>query len=147
MTEFFNAETRAEHRRYPRTLIKLRVHYKCLQKGDVSRALDSLAEDLGAGGMAMRMGQKLEPGQLLMVAVFLPKTDKRAEIIDTPVFLEKDCITVSILSRVVWCTMKKDHEYIAGIEFWDLNREHRKQFKDFLIDFNLDKPDSDLYLE
>ncbi len=146
MSNLFRAETNVEHRKSPRKQFKLRIHFKCLQKGDVSRALDSLAEDLGAGGMAMNIGHEIEGNQLLMITLFLPKVEHRNEIIDKPVFLEKECDSVAILSRVVWCAKRRDNEYIAGVEFLDLKREHRNIFKKFLIDFDLDKPDSKLYL-
>ncbi len=140
----YKGQTRAEHRRYPRIQMKLWVHFKCLDKGTISQDLESLAEDLGAGGMAMRSDRKLQMGQLLMLTLYLPPEGKR-ESSDTLIYSEKDSVPISILSRVVWCSAAADQEYLLGVQFLDLDRQDRKSLKAFLVDYDLDKPDSKLY--
>jgi c-di-GMP-binding flagellar brake protein YcgR len=140
----YTGQTRAENRRYPRIQIKLWVHFKCLDKGERDVDLESLAEDLGAGGMAMRSDRDLKPGQRLKLTLYLPPVGKR-ESGATLIYSEKESLPVSILSRVVWCAATADREFMAGVQFLELESKDRTTLKTFLVDYNLDQPDSNLY--
>jgi hypothetical protein len=140
----YTGQTRAENRRSPRIHLKLWVHFKCLDKGMSPLDLESLAEDLGAGGMAIRSDRDLKPGQLLMLTLYLPPVGKR-ESEATLIYSEKESLPVPILSRVVWCTATTDREFLAGIQFLDLESKDRGTLKSFLVDYSLDQPDSQLY--
>lgn len=144
MPEIHRGETQAEHRRYPRLRLKLWVHYQCLERGTVSHRLESLAEDLGAGGLAMRSDRALGSGQLVLATLFLPPAELRAGEENTPIVEEKDCVPIPVLCRVVWSAPRED-QYMNGLQFLDLQPQHRKLLKAFLVDFDLDQPESDLY--
>lgn len=146
MTDFFKGETRAENRRHPRVQMKLWIHYRELTKGELSHPGESLAEDLGTQGMAMRSDHPMRAGQLLRITLFLPPEEKRRGVQDMEVYTEEECLPVDILSRVVWCQETDQHEYILGVQFLDPEPRHRNRLKEFLIDYNLDKPDSALYI-
>ncbi len=146
MAEFFTGQAGAENRRYPRLKLKLWVHYRPLKQGESAAGpLESLAEDVGARGTAVRSSHAMRIGQLLMVTLYLPPENKRGEADTLPIFAEKDCLPVDILSRVVWCRAKDEHEFLLGIQFLDPDPSHRRRLKDFLVDYNLDKPESALY--
>jgi c-di-GMP-binding flagellar brake protein YcgR len=140
----FKGQTQAENRRYPRIHLKLWVHFKCLDKGVSALDLESLAEDLGAGGMAMRSDRDLKPGQLLMLTLYLPPASKR-ESVETLIYSEKESLPVAVLSRVVWSAAAADGEFLVGVQFLDLEAKDRRTLKTFLVDYNLDQPDSKLY--
>jgi c-di-GMP-binding flagellar brake protein YcgR len=143
--EVYRSYIRAENRRYPRIRLKLWVQYKRLKKGEESGMHESLAEDLGARGMAMRSDHPMRLGQLLMLTLFLPPEGRREDADQEPVFDERDCVPVDILSRVAWCKPFNDQEYMLGVEFMDPDPSHRSRLKSFLVDYNLDQPNSALY--
>ncbi len=143
--EEFRGETGAERRRYPRMPIKLQVSYKCIEKGIISKPEAYLAEDLGAGGVAMRSPRSLDLGQMLMLSLFLPPADDEGKDKDLNIITEEECVTVGILSRVAWCTSFREDGYLVGLQFLDLDRDDRRRLKDFLMNFKLDAPDSSLY--
>jgi c-di-GMP-binding flagellar brake protein YcgR len=143
--EEFRAQTHAENRRYPRLNFKLWVHFRCLSKGEVSEPLESLAEDLGTQGMAMRSDHPLRVGQLLRTTLYVPPESRRKSAEETPIYEETDCLPVEILARVVWCNPLESGEYMLGIQFLDPNPAHRNRLKSFLVDYELDDPNSALY--
>ncbi len=143
--EEFRGETGAERRRYPRMPIKLQVSYKCIEKGIISKPEAYLAEDLGAGGLAMRSPRSLDSGQMLMLNLFLPPADTEGTDKNLSIFTEEECVMVGILSRVAWCTAFREEGYLIGVQFLDLDRDDRRRLKDFLTNFQLDAPDSSLY--
>ncbi len=140
----YKGKTYAEHRRFPRMKFKLWVHFKCLERGGSSLSLESLAEDLGAGGMAMRSDHQLKGGQLLMLTLFLPPEDKRVDGEEMLIYSEKECMPVDVLARVAWCEPRAE-EFMLGLQFLDLDQANRTKLKAFLVDYNLDRPDSALY--
>ena len=143
----FQGRTQAERRKYPRIPLKMWVHFQCLKEGDASPAsLESLAEDLGAGGLAMRSDLHLEQGQMLMVTLYLPPAAKRAQPDDTLIYAEGECLTAVVLSRVIWCRPLKDKEFMVGVKFLDLDGESRRSLKDFLKDYQLDQPNPETNL-
>jgi c-di-GMP-binding flagellar brake protein YcgR len=144
MAEPFSAEARAEHRRFPRMSIKLQVRYKRLKQGDISPAAGSMGEDVGAGGMAMRCSQELPAGQLLMLSIYLPPENLQTQAGGESV-PEQACTPIAVLARVAWTSQKNSGEFLTGVQFLDLNRNHRKLLKAFLVNFHLDQPDSFLY--
>lgn len=145
MQEEFKGQTRAENRRHPRVQLKLWVHYRLMRQGTVSAPLESLAEDLGTRGTAIRSDHPERVGQLLVVTLYLPLEQKRKSPAETPVYSEDESLPVEILSRVVWCKQLETREYMLGIEFLDPKPGHRNRLKSFLIDYNLDQPDTTLY--
>jgi len=47
---------------------------------------------------------------------------------------------------VAWCGGKGKKQHQLGLQFLDLNREHRKVLKAFLVEYGLDHPNSNLYI-
>jgi c-di-GMP-binding flagellar brake protein YcgR len=145
MQDVYKAETNAENRRFPRLQLKLWVHYQLLRQGEVSTQQESLAQDLGARGMAIRSDHAVRVGQLLKTTLYLPPEDNRRRPDKLPIYSEKESLPVDILARVVWCQRAENQEYMLGIEFLDPEPAHRSRLKAFLIDYKLDQPDSALY--
>jgi c-di-GMP-binding flagellar brake protein YcgR len=143
--EQFQGETGAERRRFERKAIKLQVNYRCLDRGNISDAKADLAEDLGAGGLLMHSHQALKKDQILMLTLFLPPAEDRAEGEQQQDISKEESNAVEILSRVAWSTPNKTGGHLAGVQFLDLDQNNRKWLKDFLVDFRLDQPDSSLY--
>jgi hypothetical protein len=145
--EVFRGSTKAENRRYPRMRLKLPVQYKRLKKGEVSGPQASRAEDLGARGIAMRSDHPMRLGQLLMLTLYLPPEKQRNLVKEgaETALSEKECEPVDVLSRVAWCAPFNEKEYMLGVEFLDPDPQHRSRLKEFLVEFDLDKPDSSLY--
>jgi hypothetical protein len=148
MDSEFKGSTQAEHRRFPRAKIKLWVHFKLLDQENSQTDLESMSEDFGAGGIAMRSDHDLEPGQHLMLMIYLPKKEYRVPSdLDMLIFPEEECLPVTVLSRVVWVKELEDHEFIMGVKFLAPDQQQLKLLKEFLVDFNLDNPDSKLFTE
>lgn len=144
--EIYRSTIKAENRRYPRVRFKLLVKFKRLKKGEVSQPEAAQAEDLGARGIAMRSAHPMRLGQLLMVTLMIPAENKRDKVSEAEPLLEKECMPVDVLSRVAWCRPYDDKEYMLGVEFLDPDPHHRSRLKAFLVDFNLDQPNSALYM-
>lgn len=141
----FRGGVESERRRYPRIPIKLEVQFKCVGKGKVYNSHVHWAEDLGAGGLALRSRRLLKVGQMLLVTLFLPPAGGREKRrIQEPV-TAKNGVAVSVLSRVAWNSSRPDGSYLLGIQFLDLDRNERKLLKGFLVEYQLDSPDSPLY--
>jgi c-di-GMP-binding flagellar brake protein YcgR len=141
----YRSQVGAENRKYPRVKLKLWVKYKRLKKGEVSSPNETLAEDFGTQGIAMRSKTPMRMGQLLMLTLYLPPEPKRSLEAEPAAVPEKDCVPVDILSRVAWCAPRSEDEYMLGVQFLDPDPGHRNRLKSFLVDFNLDRPDSALY--
>ncbi len=143
MAETFRGETRAENRRFPRQKLKLWVHFIRLKENqEKSGKLESLTEDLGAGGIAMRSDHKLENGEVLALTLFLPPEDKRTDPDHDLIYSEEECLPVDIQARVRWCAPREDLEYILGVEFLQVRGEHRERLKTFLVNYNLAEPET-----
>ena len=71
----FKGEAGAERRKFPRIPLKLRMNFQCLAKDSVSPAEEHLAEDLGAGGLAMRSRVRLEKNQILAISLYVPRAE------------------------------------------------------------------------
>lgn len=140
MTESFTAKVKVENRRFPRVRFKLGIHYAEVQKGELPKPLQSLAEDVGVGGMAMYSNKKLTKGQLLTVNIYLPPAEKYINTSEIPVYLKEECEPVTLFARVVWCHQDKKHGFRAGIKFFDVDKKNAKQFKHFLVEYELDEP-------
>ncbi|MEW6515471.1 MAG: PilZ domain-containing protein [candidate division FCPU426 bacterium] len=136
-----------ESRRYPRIPLRMKLKYRILIRGEKSRfeVSHSLADDLGAKGLAMSSQSPLQGGQLLTLTLFLPPESKRRELVDASVFKEDECNLVSILARVAWSKPRGEGRYAVGVEFLDLEPSSRKLLKQFLVDFELDDMNSPLY--
>ncbi len=132
-----NRENLVERRSCPRKQIKLRMHFKSIKHGVISEPRETWADDLSASGLGMKCGSKLEPGQMLVITVFLPSKDKHNSISQSSKFEESGYQTVIIYSKVVWCSMLNGR-YRAGLRFLELDEFCRQRFKNFLIDYKLD---------
>ncbi len=141
----FKGETQAERRRFTRKPIKLKVSYRCLDRGNVSSEQANLAEDLGAGGLLLHSPDLLKRDQVLMLALYLPPPDKREGEPKSLDCGDDECFQVEILSRVAWSTPNREGGHSAGIQFLDMDQHNRKWLKEFLVDFKLDQPDSTMY--
>ncbi len=139
MASVYEAKTKAERRRYERRAMHLKLRFQCLDKDYVSPIQNDLAEDLGAGGLAMMSDRDLKPGQLLMLTLMLP--DK--EDLDRGRLTES--AEVNLLSRVAWSKPASQGGFVIGIQFLDLEPAERQLLKAFLVEFELDQPDSGMY--
>ena len=136
-------ETGAERRRYARRPMKLRVTYQCLAKDRISPKESHLAEDLGSGGLAMRSHEALPKGQIVMVTLFIPREELRAQRGDeVPDYSEADCVGVNILARVARCIPLGLGDYQVGIQFLDSDGQSRERLKKFLMNYRLYQSDS-----
>lgn len=144
MPETFTGETRAENRRFPRKKLKLWVHFACLTDcpEDFGR-LESLSEDLGAGGIAIRSDHQLSEGQLLTLTLFLPPEDKQTGTEDDLTYAEAECVPIDVQGRVRWCTPRDQMEYLFGVEFNKVKPEHRESLTRFLLNYDLVRPGSE----
>lgn len=138
MTEVYQGKTNAERRRFERKEMSLNLQFRCLAKDNISDIKSDLAEDLGAGGLAMRSDKELNIDQLLMVTITLPVDENDRKKVE-------EQSEVSVLSRVAWTKPAKDSGYIIGIQFLDLEPTERQILKSFLVEYQLDRPDSSLY--
>jgi c-di-GMP-binding flagellar brake protein YcgR len=143
--EVFTGETNAERRRYVRRPLKLKVTYRCLERDRVSAMRSDLVEDVGAGGLLLRTHQPLTADQVLMLTLFIPPPERRQLATENLLCPEEECQQVEILSRVAWSTSAPGNGFLAGVQFLDLEQSHRKWLKEFLVEFQLDQPNSPLY--
>lgn len=139
MTTDYQGETRAERRRYVRKSMNLKVQFRFMERDLVSNPQTDSLEDLGAGGLAMVTKQSLRQGQLLMISLQLPSGDEHYHEVLS------GASRVSILSRVAWVKPNQDGSYTVGVQFLDLEPGERQLLKAFLVEYELDQPDSELY--
>ncbi len=146
--KILKGEMVVEARRYPRIPLKMKIKYRILIHGQKARFefSHSLADDLGAKGLAMSSQYPLESGQLLTLTLFLPPQSKRRELVDASVFKEEECDQISVLARVAWSKPRDKGRHAVGVEFLDLEPSDRKTLKRFLVDFELDDMNSPLYI-
>ena len=113
-------ETIAERRKHPRYPVKLHVQY-CLH-GDMDRQSffsHSISRNLGIGGIALLVEERLETGQALDVKLELP-----SEVEGKPA-LSADHQDVLVRSRVVWRQPYTQDSYIVGVQFLDLEQQEQ----------------------
>lgn len=143
--QVFKGETGAERRRFPRKPLRLRVQFRCLDVDEVSPVEHNLANDLGAGGLAMRTERPLPEDQLLMLSLFLPVPEQSPADREQMDLTRAESLSVDILSRVAWCASSKEGEFVAGVQFLDLDRDGRKLLKRFLAEYRLYQPESTIH--
>lgn len=143
----FKGRVAAECRRHPRIPLKLWVHFTARIQGEIAHSCssESLSEDLGTAGLAMRSDQEMAAGQPLTLTLFLPPRERRTDVSKTLIYPEEECIPATIHARVAWCRALADKEYILGIQFLDLAPLDSGHLKSFLLDYKLDAPGSNLY--
>jgi len=143
----FKGKTIVEARRHPRLPLKLDLKYRVLIRGKTVQfeSSRSLAQDLGAKGVALRSRRDLKEGQLLTMMLYLPPDRRRKPGGETVANPETECQKVNILARVAWSKKTDKGEYLIGAEFLDIDPEHRKILKKFLVDYQLDDIHSVLY--
>jgi c-di-GMP-binding flagellar brake protein YcgR len=134
-----------DRRRFVRLPYTLPVSYKCIKQDHVSPPESRLLEDLGAGGLSMRVDAAQPKGQILMVSLFLPPPGPKLGDQELAALPPEKCKHVEILSRVVWCAPAEQGAFLIGVQFLDLNLNDRIRLKDFLVSYHLDNPDSSLY--
>ncbi|MBN1595449.1 PilZ domain-containing protein [candidate division FCPU426 bacterium] len=133
-----------ERRRYRRVPFKMAVYFKSLNKGEVSRSTKSHSADFSAGGLAMHSQQKMRRGQMLMLNLFIPVHGRMKYSEGMLDYTKSRCQTTAILSRVAYC-LKTTDAYKLGVQFLDLEKNHRKLLKSFLVKCQLLKSTSRLY--
>ena len=145
--KIYKGKASAERRHYPRIPLKFWVHFTARIQGELAHSCssESLSEDFGTAGLAMRSDHALASGQTLTLTLFLPHKKKNTDLSKILIYPEEECLPVTIRSRVAWCRTLPDQEYLLGIQFLDLAPPDRSRLKFFLVDYKLDDPDSDLY--
>lgn len=144
MEKIHHAQAGAERRRFERIPLNLKISFRCLDKDYISDIKDDLAEDLGAGGVAIRSMYEMKQGQLLMLSLHLPSEDMEEENAKNDDDHESEKV-VNIFSTVAWCKLMKTGEFMIGVQFLDLDPDERMDLKEFLVEYKLDQPDSSLY--
>ncbi len=135
----------SEKRKFPREDLKLWVHFKTISHGKISTPLESLSENIGSGGVGLITDQELEPGQMLMLTLYLPPEESRKTVEDTLIFEENMCIPISVLAKVAWCKKVQDDEYRFGVQFVELDDYSRSLLKLYLKHYELYSENSPLF--
>lgn len=120
----------AERRRSPRYPTTVKLHYqhlKHLKSNKPTHLQESVTKDLSAGGLAMLSAHKLEPGQTLMLTIFLPVKPAKGRS-----GRDQEPVQAYMLCRVVWHVRLSRNLYVHGIQFVDLATEDRKRLGHFL---------------
>ncbi len=126
-----------ERRGCSRKEIKLRMQFKSIKHGVVSDPRETRSVNLSASGLGMKCNNKLEPGQMLLVNVFLPLQDEDDSISMGFNPKEPEYQKVIIYSKVIWCSCNNGH-YSVGLHFLELDEYCRQRFKSFLTNYELD---------
>jgi c-di-GMP-binding flagellar brake protein YcgR len=115
-----------EKRKCARREFKLWVHYKVIHNGKISDKLESLTQDLSAGGVGLKADHELQPGQMMMITLYLPPENKRFSLEETLITDEANCLPISILSRIAWCKEEQEKEFRFGAQFIELDEISRE---------------------
>ncbi len=133
-----------ESRQYPRKNIRLEVRCQILRRGVVTEPEIQETVDLGTRGAGILSKVGMDVGGMLMLTLYLPPLailkNQRSEAL----IPAKDCQSVAVLSRVIW-NEPEGAGYRYGVQFLDLERDHRQRFKRFLVDLGLDQLSSPWY--
>jgi hypothetical protein len=133
-----------ERRQYPRRVLVLEAKCLCLKPGLLGEPLAQKTLNLGTRGACLSGDRALDRGLMLMLTLYLPPAAKRNTLQPGEICPAAECQTAALLSRVVWCQAWKG-QYRYGVQFLDLERDQRSRFKAFLVDLELDRPDSPWY--
>jgi c-di-GMP-binding flagellar brake protein YcgR len=133
----YSADMQAERRKSPRIPLNIAVKYQCLPKDRMTMPTDSLSENLGMGGLAMRVDHKLEPNDRISLVLYLPPADKRDDVQNYASYAKQDCLTVRIEARVAWCQPFAGNKFMLGIEFIQIDPEDMPEFRAFVKDYEL----------
>lgn len=144
VTEKDNKEF-SERRKCPRARLKLWVHYKTIHQGKISSTLESLTDDLSAGGVRLRADHQVIQGQMLMLTLYLPQEENLKEIETTMIYRENDCMPISILARVAWCQADEDDEFSFGVQFIELDDYSRSILRLYLEHYQLFSKESSIF--
>ncbi|MBN1595535.1 PilZ domain-containing protein [candidate division FCPU426 bacterium] len=131
------AETIVERRKYPRLPLKLAVNYLISDQASTrSFFSQSITRDLGIGGMALVVEEKIETGQMITVQIGLPEPETAFiwAVSRQPMHISR---TVTLTSRVIWRQPYEEKKYIIGVQFLDLELLDAQNLKKFLEDFKL----------
>lgn len=139
MTHNDLGDVEVENRKYPRSRFRLGLRLAPLEPGKLPKPVRSLAADVGAGGMAIHSEHAYSPRQLLTVILYLPSMDYNHPPLEPPEYCEAECVPVTLLCRVVWCRREGERGYKLGLAFMDIERQHRKLLKHFLVEYELDE--------
>lgn len=125
-----------KNRLFPRTKIQLPVHYKFMEDGELFHALESTSNDIGAMGLGAKCDRHLPCGQHLMMNLYIPAEIRRRDQ-GREFFYENECQPVLILGELVWCQQNVENDYFIGVKFHQIESEHKRRFKNFLISKNI----------
>lgn len=126
-----------DDRKYPRLNLELPIHYKFFEDGKMFRALETVVENIGAMGLAAESDRSMHKGQHVMMTLFVPNDDV-AHLLNESLD-EESCMPVFMLSKIVWCKREEMGKYSFGVEFVQIENEHKRRFKDFLMSNDLYK--------
>ncbi len=145
MSETFKGEASAEHRRYPRKRLSLQVKYENVIQTVTTGTAGSQSLNVSAGGLAIRSNKKVMNGQMIALTIYLPSQEQRNIITEeTPPDIEK-AIPVNVLAQVAWSNEVSTSDFMIGVQFLEVDLNHKEKLNEFLKDYHLDGPDFELY--
>ena len=106
-----------ERRRSPRFSVDLPIEYSLLDSSDWNRGV---AENAGAGGLMLFLGQQLEVGRVLKIKIFFPS--------------EPHLHSIEVVASVVWTELPfgREGDYRCGVQFTNIPPGHLSKLKSFL---------------
>ena len=121
----------AERRRHARFPFAARMRCTPVHAGKVLGAVDTHAENVSAGGVAVYSNQPWNPGETLVISFPLPLAadDAASPYVTLP---KGKPWEVVIRSRVAWCAPAANAQYRVGLEFVRLDPHTHKPFLNFL---------------
>ncbi|MCD4813901.1 PilZ domain-containing protein [bacterium] len=139
-SEVFRGDTFVERRQHPRLPMKLQVCYQTLEKQDSEKVKKSVSMDMSATGMSLRSAQEMFTHETVTVQLFVPAMEQRSRMSILKSCPEEHCRKVTILSRVVWCTVAENKCFILGLEFLDVSLDDQEYINQFLQDYRMPEP-------
>ncbi len=127
----------AERRKYPRHPINIPVRCQFDPLAPEDETEESLSENLGIGGMAIRADQPLEQDRRILVMLYLPANLLRKPGAEASDETEDEFISIVVASRVAWCAPFVDGKFTIGIEFIHLEPDDQECFQAFLREYQL----------
>ncbi|MBN1595766.1 PilZ domain-containing protein [candidate division FCPU426 bacterium] len=133
-------DTFAERRRHPRLPLKMLVHYLPLEKTSAEMRQESQTLNIGIGGIAMRSDRELAVNEYIVVDLFIPPENKRDTMNFMAVCPEAECHSITVQSRVAWCSPFVEKKYIIGVEFIDMAAADLHYLQAFLQEYKIPDP-------
>lgn len=131
-------ETFAEKRAFERFPIKLNIKY-AIDSNPEERTLfsHSISRNLGIGGVALLVNEKIDTGQVLQMEIDLPSVTEIFDSEEQNESLSAAQNSISMISRVVWSQAYESTQYLIGVQFLDLEQDAIASLKDFLKEYKL----------